>query len=100
MKTPGQIADESMKRRGHGPDAHGYGEAYTMRPITARRIAVEAIEADRAQRAENTITIELDAEHRPEETVAEILRQIEAGNTSGYYPNWEMQYDEPEEAES
>ena len=50
MKTPGQVADEAMKTHGHTSDAYGYSYAYCMRPVTARRIAVEAIEADRAQR--------------------------------------------------
>lgn len=45
LETPGEIADRCMTHRGHGPDRFGYGEAYTMRPVTARRIALEAAEA-------------------------------------------------------
>lgn len=93
MKTPEGIAEQFTN-----PLVGDNATAIVQRSMLVETLA-NAIKADRAQRAENTITIELDAEHRPEETVAEILRQIEAGNTSGYYPNWEMQYDEPEETD-
>lgn len=95
MKTSEQIADEIMLERG------GFRSlpAINMRGASRQdvRDAIrDAIETDRKQLAENTLTIQLDDEHRPEEVVAEVLRWIEQGMTSGYYPMWEMNYIAPE----
>lgn len=36
------------------------------------------------------ITIILDEEHSPEETVSEVARLLADGFTSGYNPDWDM----------
>lgn len=96
IKTPEQIAEQVIAANYDDPDsADVLGDLIYARALDAddvRSLITGAIEADRAQRAENTLTIELDAEHRPEEAVAEVLSQIEDGMTSGYYPTWEMNY--------
>lgn len=52
MQTPEELADEAMRKVGHGPDKNGYGEAYTMRPATAHRVVLWALKVDRAQRTQ------------------------------------------------
>lgn len=37
------------------------------------------------------LIIELDEEHNILETIEEVKKQIENGNTSGYYPNWKIE---------
>lgn len=36
------------------------------------------------------LVIKLDDENKPEVTLREVLRLLEEGYTSGYYPNWEI----------
>lgn len=36
------------------------------------------------------IIIEFDDENSKEDTLREVLRLVEEGFTSGYYPNWEI----------
>lgn len=36
------------------------------------------------------IIINFDDEHSKETTIREVLRLVEEGYTSGYYPNWEI----------
>lgn len=102
MKTAEQITDEAFEKiaRKYDVEREGGSESWEVALYWAlgegapyesvREVVLAAIEADRAQRAEGTVTIELDPEHYPEETVAEVLDQISRGMTSGYYPNWEM----------
>lgn len=89
MKTAEQVVNELL-------DSHSIQTADGFQFDDMVALAIAAVEADRKQRAENTLTIELDDEHRPEVTVEEVLSQIEQGMTSGYYPMWEMNYIAPE----
>ena len=44
------------------------------------------------------LIIELNEDYKVIETLEEIKKQIEKGNTSGYYPNWEIKEDNSRKA--
>lgn len=84
MKTPMEIARYTFAKM-HSRTAKGCENEILY-------MIESAIESDRAQRAENTVTIELDEEHEPRETVSEVLNLIGQGYESGIYPRWELNY--------
>lgn len=46
------------------------------------------------ERKPTSVFIELDGEHEPEETIRYVAEQIQSGMTSGYYPTWNLNYEE------
>lgn len=89
MKTPEEITEEVMQAVGHGPDKRGYGEAFTMRPVTAVRAILRAIEADRAQRpaiatyGERDVEVGIWPAHPDFEPPHAIVVQIDTGENTG-----------------